>query len=226
MIRCFNFTISLFRSKQVDCNLLCMCACEITTREIYNMGNQNTQKFSYDVFISYSQQNKNVADAIVADFEQNGIRCWYAPRDLMPGKSWMESVQDAIKNCEIVIPVCTPDPDSSPRVSNELALAASEGRSIEPFRLSRNDISNNLLNAPAGVHWINAVTPSLSMRIIELREKIRPMIADPDDGLAPVNQQSTAPPDDNNTSSVNQNKAVPVVLIFILATALLLMGIR
>ena len=28
-----------------------------------------------DVFISYSSKNKNVADAIVNEFEQNGIKC-------------------------------------------------------------------------------------------------------------------------------------------------------
>ena len=36
----------------------------------------------HDVFISYSSKNKNIADAIVADLEQNNIKCWYAPRDI------------------------------------------------------------------------------------------------------------------------------------------------
>ena len=35
-----------------------------------------------DVFISYSTKNKSVADAIVSNFENNGIRCWYAPRGM------------------------------------------------------------------------------------------------------------------------------------------------
>ena len=34
-----------------------------------------------DVFVSYSSKNKTVADSIVSDFEANGIKCWYAPRD-------------------------------------------------------------------------------------------------------------------------------------------------
>ena len=41
---------------------------------------------NYEVFISYSTKNKNVADAVVANFEKNGIRCWYAPRDILPGQ--------------------------------------------------------------------------------------------------------------------------------------------
>ena len=34
----------------------------------------------YDVFISHSSINKNVADAICANFEQHKIKCWYAHR--------------------------------------------------------------------------------------------------------------------------------------------------
>ena len=49
-----------------------------------------------DVFLSYSSKNKNVADAVVAEFEQHGIRCWYAPRDIVPGEEWVSAIHDAI----------------------------------------------------------------------------------------------------------------------------------
>ena len=204
------------------------------------MGDNNIQQFNHDVFISYSNENKQIADAIVADLEQHGIKCWYAPRDIVPGKSWTESARDAIKNCQIMIPICTADPASSQQVSGEITLAASEGKTIEPFPLSSDDINNAILNTPAGVHWIDAITQPLSMRIIDLREKIRPMIAAPDDAHAPINLQSISPPDDNTTSSVNQtfnqrqiiqswvyrNNAALVVVFFICAIVLLLIRIR
>ena len=37
----------------------------------------------HDVFISYNTRMKNVADQIVSTLEANGIKCWYAPRDVM-----------------------------------------------------------------------------------------------------------------------------------------------
>ena len=40
--------------------------------EANSMSDANIVK--HDVFISYSSKNKNVADAVVADFEQNGIK--------------------------------------------------------------------------------------------------------------------------------------------------------
>ena len=41
---------------------------------------------AHDVFVSYSTNDKPVADAIVSRLEQAGIRCWVAPRDIIPGQ--------------------------------------------------------------------------------------------------------------------------------------------
>ena len=40
----------------------------------------------YDVFISYSHKDKAAADAVCASLEADGVRCWYAPRDIAPGQ--------------------------------------------------------------------------------------------------------------------------------------------
>lgn len=40
----------------------------------------------FDIFISYSSQDKPTADAACAVLEAAGIRCWIAPRDIMPGR--------------------------------------------------------------------------------------------------------------------------------------------
>ena len=55
---------------------------------------ENARSHGHFAFISYSSVNKNIADAIVADLEQHGIRCWYAPRDIRPGSPWMGSIVD------------------------------------------------------------------------------------------------------------------------------------
>ncbi len=39
----------------------------------------------FDVFISYSSDDKLIADAICAELESRRIRCWIAPRDALPG---------------------------------------------------------------------------------------------------------------------------------------------
>jgi phage FluMu protein Com len=42
----------------------------------------------FDVFLSYSSKDKPTADAACAVLEARGLRCWIAPRDIIPGKEW------------------------------------------------------------------------------------------------------------------------------------------
>jgi TIR domain len=51
----------------------------------------------HDVFISHSSQNKLVADAVCAALESNGIRCWIAPRNAQPGRSFAREITRAIR---------------------------------------------------------------------------------------------------------------------------------
>jgi TIR domain len=51
---------------------------------------------AHDVFISYSSRDKPTADAACAALEQRSIRFWIAPRDIVPGAEWGESIIDAI----------------------------------------------------------------------------------------------------------------------------------
>ena len=46
----------------------------------------------HDVFISYSNKDKAVADAVCHTLEARKIRRWIAPRDPVPGLDWMEQI--------------------------------------------------------------------------------------------------------------------------------------
>jgi hypothetical protein len=56
-----------------------------------------------DVFISYSNMDKKTADAVCSIMEQNGIRCWIAPRDITPGLPFAEAIIDGIKGSRVFI---------------------------------------------------------------------------------------------------------------------------
>jgi hypothetical protein len=51
---------------------------------------------AHDVFISHSTEDKAVADAVCAILEKNGVRCWIAARDILPGADWSASIVDGI----------------------------------------------------------------------------------------------------------------------------------
>ncbi len=57
----------------------------------------------HDVFVSYASGDKPVADAVCVTLESNGIRCWIAPRDVLPGVHYGEAIIDAINEARIMV---------------------------------------------------------------------------------------------------------------------------
>jgi hypothetical protein len=58
---------------------------------------------AHDVFISHSTEDKPVADAVCATLEKNGVRCWFAPRDILPGADWSGSIVNAIQKSRVLL---------------------------------------------------------------------------------------------------------------------------
>ena len=125
-----------------------------------------------DVFISYSSKNKTVADAVVSDFEQNGIRCWYAPRDILPGQEWVTAIQEGIRSAKVFILLFTDESNASRQVMNEVALAFNAEKTIVPFKLTKQEMSDELGYYLTRVHWLDAVSQPLSDHIEELRRYV------------------------------------------------------
>ena len=49
-------------------------------------------QMAHDVFISYAQEDKPVADAVCALLESKRVRCWIAPRDVLAGQEYAEAI--------------------------------------------------------------------------------------------------------------------------------------
>ena len=126
----------------------------------------------YDVFISHSSINKNVADAICANFEQHKIKCWYAPRDIAAGESWPSAIMHGIEDSQILVLVFSENATASRQVINEVSIAYNKGKTIIPFKISdtpMNDDFDYFLNR---VHWLDAVTQPLEDSIEAMRRYV------------------------------------------------------
>ena len=146
------------------------------------MNGQNKGK--HDVFISYSTKNKNVADAVVSDFEQHGIKCWYAPRDILPGEEWVTAITNALEGSRALVLIFTDESNNSRQVMNEIAVAFNAGITIVPFRLTDEQMSSELEYYLTRVHWLDAVSKPLKKNITALREYID-VIVNTENGAIP-----------------------------------------
>ena len=90
---------------------------------------------AHDVFISYSSLDQAVANAICAALEAQEIRCWIAPRDVLPGTEYGEAIVNAIKDCRAMVLVFSAHANESPQIRREVERAVSKGKIILPFRI-------------------------------------------------------------------------------------------
>ena len=89
----------------------------------------------YDVFISYSNKDKTVADAVVAKLELLRIRCWIAPRDVPLGEPWEDAIVDGIDACNTMVLVFSAEANASKQVRDEVSYAFNQDRIVIPFRV-------------------------------------------------------------------------------------------
>ncbi|HEY2973567.1 MAG TPA: TonB family protein [Pyrinomonadaceae bacterium] len=132
---------------------------------------------AHDAFISYSKKDKAIADAICKALEDDGLSCWYAPRDVEIGADWDASIMGALANSRVMILVWSSNSDSSRQVKRELAIALDDiGVSLIPFRTEIIEPSK-LRYYLGNIQWLDASVPPLENNLRLLIEEVRTAIA-------------------------------------------------
>lgn len=122
----------------------------------------------HDVFISYSKKDKEIADAICSNLENNKIKCWYAPRDILFGENWGGAIIRAINKSQIFVLVFSSNSNLSSQVIKEVERAANKNIIIIPFKIEDVALSDEMEYFISTPHWLDAVTPPLQEHIDEL----------------------------------------------------------
>ncbi len=112
-----------------------------------------------DVFISYSQPDRECAFEIVARLEEHGIPCWIAPRDIEPSADWASEIMDAISAARSMILVFSGSSNQSPQVRREVERAVHRELCILPFRIEDVLPSKSLEFFLSTQHWMDAFPP-------------------------------------------------------------------
>ncbi|MBQ1358216.1 MAG: DUF5050 domain-containing protein [Oscillospiraceae bacterium] len=123
---------------------------------------------AHDIFISYSSKDKIIADAVVSRMESGGIRCWYAPRDIVPGSDWAESITNAISASKILVLIFTQNSNLSIQVLREVAQAVEDGATVIPMRMENIEPGDVMKGYLEGTHWLDAVDEKLESSVDDL----------------------------------------------------------
>lgn len=137
------------------------------------------------VFVSYEHNSKPIADSIVAAFEKDMIRCWYAPRDVIG--DYATSIVDAIDSCCVFVLILNGESSKSPHVLNEVEMAykrnieSANAITIVPFRVSNDELSRAMEYYVKRMHWIDATSTTLAKAIDDLKVKVKKALGVSDD---------------------------------------------
>jgi hypothetical protein len=143
---------------------------------------------AHDVFISYASYDKPTADATCAILESRRIHCWIAPRDILPGYNYAESIINAIEASKIVVLILSSGSNSSPQVMREIECAVSKGVFILPLRIEDIILSKSMEFYVSSQHWLDALTPPLERHLTKLAETIELILKQLDShGSTPTN---------------------------------------
>jgi hypothetical protein len=152
---------------------------------------------THDVFVSYSTQDKLVADALCATLENRKIRCWIAPRDMPPGSDYPAALVQALNNSQILVLVFSKDANASDHVMREVEKAVRKGIPIIPFRIENVEPTGAMDYLLSTKHWLDALTPPLEKHLEKLADTIQTLL----DSKEELHSQSVARKEENETVS-------------------------
>ena len=126
----------------------------------------------HEVFISYSTKDKNWADAACAVLERHRVRCWIAPRDIIPGSEWGAAIIGGIDGCKIMVLVFSANANDSSQVRREVERAISKGIIVLPLRVEDVRPQGAMEYALSNTHWLDAFTPPMERQMVVLAESV------------------------------------------------------
>jgi hypothetical protein len=132
---------------------------------------------AHDVFVSYASEDKPVADAVCGTLEANGIRCWIAPRDVLPGVHYGEAIIDAIQDCRIMVLIFSSKANMSGHIPKEIERAVSKGVTVMPLRIEDVAPGKSLDYFIGSVHWLDALTPPLEVHLQKLAANVQTLLS-------------------------------------------------
>ncbi len=131
------------------------------------------------VFLSHSIKDKTVADAIVARLEADSVTCWVAPRDVVPGADWGESIINAVESSRIMILIFSQSAHASSQIKREVERPVNKGVYIIPFRLDDIPPTRSLEYFISTSQWMDAFPPPLERHLHNLAKTVKAVLGAP-----------------------------------------------
>jgi len=132
---------------------------------------------AHDVFVSHSVKDKATAEKIVAYLERDSIRCWVAPRDVVPGADWGESIIDALESSRVMVLIFSAHANVSSQIKREVERAVDKNVYTIPLRIEDIEPTRSLEYFISTSQWMDAFPPPLEPHLERLSRTVKAILA-------------------------------------------------
>jgi TolB-like protein/Flp pilus assembly protein TadD len=139
----------------------------------------NQTILGHDVFVSYASQDAAVANSLVENLEQHGLKCWIAPRDVKPGAQYADAIVRAINEAKAVVLVMSGSAVASSHVGKEIERGSSKRKPIIAFRIDAVPLNHALEYFLSESQWIDVPQLGMPAALTKLAEAVGHVSASP-----------------------------------------------
>ena len=168
------------------------------------------EKKRYDIFISHSHVNQEIALNLCTVLEQKGVSCWIAPRNVGVGH-YSSAIVEGIENSKAMVLLLSSHSNNSTPVLNELESATNNNLMIIPVRIEDVLPTKSIGYYIRTNNWFDNFNPTSMTDFENVAETIKSAI----DSNNTITKRFISPT--VNKSKVFSFKTLTFVLLFILS---------
>lgn len=159
----------------------------------------------FNVFISYAKEDAASAIQLCQATERMGVKCWIAPRDVLPGDEWTDAIEQALRNCTAIVVLVSVNSQKSIHVKREITEAITCDKRVFPYRIDSVPISGGFAYLLSTVQWVDKSRTSVESFAEQLKRVLEGRPA-PVLTVRPKPQTTTAP-EFSNLDELTRNRS-------------------
>lgn len=115
---------------------------------------------AYDVFISYSRKDKDIAVTVRDNLQKKGVSCWIDSRDIsLACDDWGDELAKALDESKLMVLIFSSNTNESVHVKDEVLMAATRKMPIITFRIEDEMPLGSLEKQLLRRQWFDALDP-------------------------------------------------------------------
>jgi TolB-like protein/lipoprotein NlpI len=125
------------------------------------------------IFVSYASQDVKLADSLVRTLEDQGLRCWIAPRDVTPGTLYADAIIAGINDSNAFVLILSESAVASGHVGKEIERASSKRKPILVLRMDKTPLTRTFEYFLSESQWIEVGIGGISASLSKVADAVR-----------------------------------------------------